>query len=244
MENSILRKSAFPKKIVYLIPAALSLTQFLIFYIPEIYKYSAPEWLLYLSLFLRMALGAIIPTVSAFALFVLSQRSTSAQMSLKAIMLTLPRLIYLLPYNYLYYAAVGYDFLESVLFCFIKCLFFVILYSLEIFLYSFIARRFYRKSEKKLGRKASFFDESQMFDFALPAHIALFAISFSRFCVDFIIELYYLINYVIEYADSYRLGEIYFIIGKFLFILLLMFLTYFISIFMKRKMEKSNPLSN
>lgn len=236
MESSISRKNTFSGKIVNLILCALSLIEFLMFYIPELYKYSLPEWTLYLSLFLRVALGAVIPTLSAFFLFVLSGRAKPARKIIRALLLILPRLIYLLPYNYLYYAAVGYDFFESLLLCLVKCLFFVVLYSLEIYVYAFIAECFFKRCEKKLGRKCSFFEDGQAFDFDLPAHAALFAISFSRFTVDFIIELFYLVKYVIEYADSYRLGEIYFIIGKFLFILLSLFFTYLIQIFLKKKL--------
>lgn len=237
MENKSIQKNTGCGKIAYLILAALSLTEFLIFYIPELYKYSLPEWVLYLSLFLRMALFAVIPTLSAFLLFYFYRKAKTGKRILKAILLTLPRLIYLLPYNYLYYATMGYDLFESLIFASVKALFFLLVYSLEIMLFALIAERIYKRGIKKLSVKCSLFDEGQIFDLTIPAHASLFAISFSRFALDFITELINLINYVIEYADSYRLGEIYFIIGKFLFILLVLFLTYFILIFAKKKLK-------
>ena len=212
MEN--LKKNAevlIPRRTVYLLTAAISLLCFLIFYIPEGFKFTIDEWVLYLSYFIRKFASTLMPALAAAALLASANRLSYLQRILPSVFLALPRLIYLLPYNYLRYISEAFDSYEALGLMLLRSAIEVLIYAAEIYIYALIGRYFYRK---RANAQESFYRKSQLFDFSVSANYAIFAICFSRFAVDLATEIIYVINYIIEYAETYRIGEIYFILGK------------------------------
>lgn len=232
MEN--LKKNAevlIPRRTVYFLTAATSLLCFLIFYIPEGFKFTMDEWVLYLSYFIRKFASTLMPAMAATAMLASTGRLSLLQRILPSIYLALPRLIYLLPYNYLRYISEAFDSYESLGLMIIRSAIEVLIYAAEIYIYTLIGGYFYKKRAKA---QESFYKKAQLFDFSTGANYAIFAVCFSRFTVDLATEIIYVINYIIEYAETYRIGEIYFILGKFLFILFSLISSYVIICFIKK----------
>ena len=235
MDNSIHNeKGAFIIKASARITIAISIFSFLVFYIPESFRYSIDEWILYLSYFIRSFISSFLPALAAAAVFYTSKHTSYIKRILPSLSLAFPRLFYLLPYNYLRYMAEAYDSLESLTLMLIRSTVEILIYAVEIYVYALVADLLFRTR----GKGENLFDVHPIFDFSKTANYAVFMIAFSRFAVDFITEVIDVISYIIEYGETYRIGEIYFMIGSFLFILLTLILSYTLVIFIKHKSLK------
>lgn len=217
------------------ITLAISLLCFLIFYIPETLRFSIDEWVLYLSFFIRKLASTLLPVLAASALLSSSGTLTLVKRILPAISVAAPRLIYLLPYNYLRYMAEAFDSLESLGLMLVRSSIEILVYAIELYIYCLIGEFFYKR---RGARFENFYDKVSLFDFDSAANYSFFAIAFARFTVDLIIEISYVINYIIEYAETYRLSEVYFILCKFLFILFSLIASYSIIYLINRCVKR------
>jgi len=234
-EHILNNRVLIPRRCIYIITAAISLLSFLVFYIPEGFRFSVDEWVLYLSFFIRSFTSSLLPALGAAAIFISHRETTWQGRIIPAVLLSLPRLIYLLPYNYLRYMAEAYDSIEAVGLMLLRSAIEIIIYAIEIYAYSAIAIFVYKR--RATGRE-DLYARTSIFSIEPNSNFALFAIAFSRFFVDLADEIVYIVNYIIEYAETYRLGEIYFILGKLLFILFSLLLSYVLLVLTVRLFKK------
>ncbi len=222
------------KKSSYATIFLISLFSFLIFYIPNNFFFDI-DALIYISYFIRQFIDSFIPVFSAAVLFLSDTEKPVYKSILPALKLALPRLVYVIPYYYLYYMAEGFDSFESIAFLSIHAVFLLIVFTLEIWLYSLLARFALKRRARVHGYEIDFEEERSVFDLASPLSFALFTLPLARFVYDLIQEIYSAVSYLVEYAGSYRPGEIVFMLGKFVFVLLSLLLSHLLVHFFKRR---------
>ena len=154
-------------------------------------------------------------TVSLMKLRFVSKRAWLST----AAFLSLSRLFYMLPYSYLYFENNGYDTLESVTLALAECALDFILTLVIILLLSLVA-------EFLLSRSADANDNFGLFDFSRGPVRAAFVMALIIFIYDLIREIIVTVDYLIEYAGTYRFGEIIYMVFTYLFMLLSLILVH------------------
>ncbi len=228
---SRLKKSSYAR--VFLI----SLISFLIFYIPN-YFISNNEPLIYISYFIREFIDSFIPVFSAAVIYFADCDKKLFKRFLSALKLSLPRLIYVIPYYYLYYMSQGFDSLESLMYLSVHSVFLMLVFPVELSLYVIIASFLGKRRARKTGYKLNFEEERGIFDLATPFAFSLFSISLSRFTYDTVMEMRDAISYLVNYAGSYRTSEIIFMLIKFLFVLATLLAMHALLQFMRKRAVK------
>ena len=208
------------KKRTAIFVALLSFLSFLLIYLRFIYVFEGDFWV-YASYFLEYVFQVIASLFVGIAIISGKGLESKKRSFLTAFKLSLPRLIYLFPYYYLYYLSDGFDSIEAIILLNIRSIFLLLLFSLEALLYYFIADF----AAKKSGDVWDFFKPSGFFDFSKSVTAAIFAVCFTKFILNLFSEGLDILVYLIEYEEFYSLAEIYYLLGK----VLLAFATLFIS---------------
>ena len=245
-----------PRYAWLLIFGAVNLISFLIFFIPN-YVMSDYDigYFEYFRLFLNKFVEFALPALAACLLIKGYIGGGMRSASYESVFFALTRIIYLLPYYYLYFIAYGYDSVESILFSLAVSLFgalvmwghVLILFllmrevSAKIAIKDKIAalpqlqkKQIREENIKKLlaeGRK-SFGTTDNMgkaFDFSHPLVAGIFAVAFGEFVIHLVREIVDTVAYLVDYAGYYRIGEIVFITISFLFILVELFASHAIN---------------
>ena len=219
------------KKHVSFTVLILSLISFLLLYVN--FQLSFLNSLFYLYTFLHYFFESFIAAVVAATLFASFGEVKKSRRFLFLFKLELPRLVFLVPYYYLYYLSDGYDSIYA-LFLLVPTSFFIItLSSIEALIYVLIARKFSNKRRES----GNFFAKCGIFDFSYAAASGIFAISFSRFILNILTEIKDVIVYLIDYQSFYSLEEIYFVLAKFLLAFITLFISHILITVLRRKYE-------
>ena len=204
---------------------------FLIFYIPNYVMESTPVALTYLHLFFAEFISFItvsLAVVYLYHLYVIGKPKPA--LILSAVALASTGLIYNLPYYYLFETAVGYDWIESTLSSMLICSFIVILDALKMLLFTLIASKLsYRFSGKRERSAHSALilkgDGRGVMMLERPEQKAFFGVSLCIFLYSMILEVSDVVSHLAEYG-SFRNSELIFIVSKFVFIVVLLILSY------------------
>ena len=225
--------------------AFVNLLAFCIFYIPNYVLMLNVEWVEYTRVFLNKFFEYLLPVVAATVLFIGYTRDGLKKTFIRAIYFSLPRIVYLFPYYYLYYILNWNDSIESISLSALVTLFGVALFYGQIILLFWIIRVFARLPiirELKIAlpinqqkappkeilaelrssadkRVCSSLSEKSIFNFSCPASLGIFAASFASFCINLVREIIGTVDYLIEYAGDYYLEEIFYITACYLFLL-------------------------
>ena len=235
--------------------SAVNLLVFLLFFIPNYVLEESTEIIEYSRIFITKFAEFAIPVVSATLLFgLLIERGTKSAVK-GALVLALPRIIYLLPYYYLYHIAFGYDSIESILLSALVTVFGVAITFATILLLLLLARFLASKAcmkpiaEKlppKMQKDMTMETRTQLkkeaeksmstlgipdtaLDFSHPITLGIFSASFAGFCLNFLVEFFDTVTYLLDYAGYYRIEEIIYIVVCYLFLLAEFFVTNWIA---------------
>jgi hypothetical protein len=227
-------ESNTPKRgAAYLIIFLASLASFLIYYVPGLYAYEF-EYLAYISDFLCLVIDFMIPAFSAFVLLLSSEGLPRTILS--AFKLTLPRLIYTVPYFYLYYIYQGFDSMESLALLSLRSAVFLLIFTLELLLLYYGARLILKLTRR--GEALDFSKPLPFFDTATASAFAILMISFIKFILNIISEIVDTVTYLIDYAGEYHADEITYMILRYLFILASLLITHLLLILFERTRAK------
>lgn len=173
----------------------------------------------YVRLAITKIIDFIIPTVSALLLFPKILTAPPYRVYPAALLLALSHAFRNLPYYYLYNLAFGYDSIESISITVPLALFLSALYALYSVALAYVAKLlFYKRGAKDSDATLP----CQLFSISSPVSFAVFSIAFIHFLALLISEAVDTVIFFIEYADSYRIGEIIYIFGSFIYILVTM----------------------
>lgn len=214
MSNSALFSKS--RASVYIFSASLS--SFLIFYLPMLFAQENIA-LIFTAHFAGYFIDSLIPAFSAAVVFSEILSAGFARSLLSSFKLALPRLVYLIPYYYLYYMSEGYDTLESLGLLSIRTVFIIVLFALEILAYALLAKLF----AKRRAKGWDFFEPSGIFDISAPVGFGVFAICLGKFVMNLITEIKNAVIYFIDYGEFYQMSDVFFALGKILFALATLF---------------------
>lgn len=260
-------------KRLYLISAlsfcAVNLVSFLIFFIPNYVIEADIGWFEYVRLFFNKFVEFALPPIAACLLMSAYFDGGIKKSLICAIYLALPRIIYLLPYYYLYHIAYGYDSIESICLSGLVTVFGVALMWAHITVLFLLARMIAimaitkslandlppavqksipidikkmlnKQAKKAFGEQINF---SDAFDFDEPLTLGIFVTVFGEFIVNLIREIADTVVYLVNYAGYYRIDEIIYIMGSFIFLIIELLTVHFISYHVFKKInneEKRN----
>ena len=236
-------KKTLTPRVTAAIVGGLYLVSFLAFYIPNYAIGKSADWWEYIRYFLGELVGFISPALVGLAVFVFHRAALTWRSYLGALLLSAPRAVYTLPYYYLMALAYGFDSLEGVAISIPVSLLYLLFDSLIAFLYCLIIRfTVYRmrlselmaalpplkqkekpeptvKNEAMAGVADAVAGENP-YDTASPVNRGILITLMIQLAVSVIRELTNTVSYLIDYAGSYRLGEIIYITISYVFILL------------------------
>ncbi len=224
---------------------------FLIFYIPnyviEDYAYTVGNFE-YVRHFLSLLLEFILGASGAVVLFVVLMRTggvTTGHVLTGAATIAAAKLIYSLPYYYLYFLSLGYDSVDGIPLYTLSALFAVMLEFAKLILFLslvyFTSRRHimkelkltlpaaYRKKPSEKERRAlhaaadvRLSDEltvGGVLNFDAPVTLGIFLSSVGQFAYALSAEIKNAADYLTEFAGNYRTDEIIYMTACFVFVI-------------------------
>ena len=215
-----------------------------LFHIPNFVLMQTTDAIEYTRRFLVKFCDFLMPIVAATVLFVGYNKVPLKTTLIRAIFLSLPRMIYSLPYYYLYFWANFYDSIEAISLSALVTLFGVCLFYGQVLLLLWLMRSFARlpivKKYKKelpineqkktpknilleLRKKAdaeveSTITDRSLFNFSSPSTLGIFSAVFGSFCINFAREAIDTITYLFEYAGDYLPEEIIYVTFCYIFL--------------------------
>ena len=222
------------------------------------------EWLEYTRIFLNKLFEFLLPTVAATVLFIGYSDLGLRRTLLRALYFSLPRIVFSLPYYYLYFWVNWYDSIESISLSALVTVFSVAILYGQILLLFWLIRVFARlpilkelKKSLPLNQQSntpkdalsrlkkdadksvaeSFLDRS-IFSFSSPTSLGIFAAAFAGFCINLAREIVDTVTYLIEYAGNYYLEEIIYIVACYLFLLVELFISHAICCLIRNTLTK------
>lgn len=208
----------------------LSLISFVLLYLRISYVFES-AFSIYCSYFFQYFIDSLVPALIASVLFSAHGCEGHGKRLLSALKQNLPRLVYLIPYGYLYYMSDGYDSFDSLSLTALRCCFMLAVFTLEVYLYTFAAR--FAASRK--NTEYDFYSYSSCFDLSSAVPAGIFAICFARFIVNVISEAFDAVMYFIDYGESYSIDDILFMLAKFVLALISLLLSQLIIGFIRKR---------
>lgn len=136
----------------------------------------------------------------------------------------LPRFLYSLPNDYLSFLSYGYDSLESVVLGLLLSVAQLLVYALLLLLFATLGMFLSHAATKKSKIPFSLRDGDggeDIFDFSRASNLALLGIAGGVFLYNLISEIVNTVSYLMDYAGSYTVGEIVYMLFTYLFLLAL-----------------------
>lgn len=242
------------KRTIWICSAILSLINlalFLIFFLPY-YKFDVEsvEWD-YCQYFLTFAIEFLLPTLSAAAVFKYAYGRSKSSALLPALYLSLPRVIYLFPYYYLYMTAYGNDWIESITLSFFVSLAGLAVTWIRILAFTaviYFAAKFVinRKNAVSPEEKSSLTinallageSASSPFNLATPLTFGVFAMAALQFLIYTVIEIVDVIVFLAEIDyGTFRPSELIYTIAKFSAIFIMLFISHLLSYLLIKKLD-------
>ena len=241
----------------------LSLMMFLMFFLPNYVISGEVGNFGYVIDFFGRLVEFCLPVVGGVICFCISSVSGGGAILCSAAVLSATRILYLLPYYYLYFIAYGYDSIEAILLSAAVSLLGVALEFGLMILLCYIARwaalrgirkgmteaelrsigRMTKEEEKAIfSEKLSELCRSEiglryMFDLASPIKRGIFFAVICQFGVSLVQEIVSTLNYLISYAGYYRVNELIYMMVSYLFILFEMILAQVVCCIIKEKIR-------
>ena len=242
-----------------------NLFTYLLFHIPTLILEERFEWLEYTRMFVTKFIEFILPAVSGVILF-LGYREIGIKATLiRALFLSLTRVIYLLPYYYVYYIVLAYDSVEAILSsllvtAFGTALFFglslLLMYIIRVFarmknikeLTNELPANFRKKPTKEIKEdlikrsELKVFDNLSadgIFDFSHCENLGIFAAVFSVFAIELVRELVDSILFIVECEGILFLDEIIYMVACYMFLLIELIVGHMICCAIKKSFIKS-----
>ena len=78
-------------------------------------------------------------------------------------------------------------------------------------------------------------DTAPYFDIASPITLSVFIICFVRFSVSLAIEIFSTVSFFIDVGDTFRVGELIYVLMRFVFIAAMLLLSHSLFVFIKNK---------
>ena len=239
----------------------LSLIMFLMFFLPNYVIDGEVGNFGYVIDFFGRLVEFCLPVIGGVICFSISSILGVGAVLCSAAVLSATRILYLLPYYYLYFIAYGYDSIESILLSALVSILGVALEFGLILLLCYIARRaamggirrgMSEAELRSIGRltkeeeKALLSDKlaeicrseiglKYMFDITSPVKRGIFFAVIGQFGVSLVQEIVSSLKYLISYAGYYRVEEIVYMMICYLFILFEMILAQVLCCIIKEK---------
>ena len=185
----------------------------------------------YIRYALHDLLFFLLNTVSALLLVPLLLSAPAYKIYPTALLLSASLLFYNIPYYYIYHIAYGYDSIESITISVGFSAVVSLLSALYTLALAFISKRIFLRRSEPLAYP----EPASYLSLADSTSLSVFSIALIHFSVSFIKELVEAVTFFIEYADSYRIGELIYILGRFVFILLLLLVAHTVCVLMHNK---------
>ena len=240
-----------------------NLIAFLVFFIPYyVIEADNGDWEYAVLLFNKFS-EFMLPAVAASV--VLSQYRTGEVKAavIRALLLALPRAIFLLPYQYLYFIAYGYDSIESISLSALVTVFGTALFFGQVLLFFFLAREVGRRvavgalggdkakalsreelKEKKRKCDVSVFSKEGfggILELGKPYIAALFSVAFLEFLIYLTVEIVDTVTYIVESEGLFFESEIIYIVISYLLLLAELFAVQAIGwLISRKKYNKTN----
>ena len=248
-----------------LIFSATNLVLFLMYFVPyyvvEDFEFSLPYE--YFRLYTDEILRWILPVAAAAFLVLRCATRGIKNTLLNATLISLPNLVYTLPYYYLLGIERGGDTPSSLVMSLLVSVGYTAIFILHILALFFIIKRsviFFSAKElaKDLPQKylsnltnemrcnciaqakdmlPEKLKEGKALDLSHPVSLAFFFASLFEFAIYFTTEVFNAASYLINYAGGYKSGEIAYMIFRFVFVLAMLFLSLAISHIVKQHTE-------
>ena len=186
----------------------------------------------HIGIFLSEFINSGVPVVSAAILTAISYGSRFSKKILLALPFALAKIGYLLPYGFMIFSA-QYEVYFATVISVIYSLVFMLLALIEIIVYTSIICAFINRGFK--NQKIAPTSRASALNLDAPVTIGVMVSALSRFAVNFILELIDTVNYFVEYAGTYTLGEIIYIIFSYVMLLIFAMATHFIACAVKNK---------
>jgi len=207
-----------------------SILSFALFFLKMSFSFES-ELAYYAPYFAEYFLDSFTTALVAFALLAGRGSESHGGRMLSALKLSLPRLVYLVPYYYLYYMRQGYDSIESLSLLSIRSLLAIALFIIEALVYYAVACFITRKS----AHGWDFCEASGMFDLSVPVTRAIFSVCFLKFVFNLVSEAVDVIVYLIDYERFYSTNEIYYVLAKLLLAFFILFFSHFIFMQLRKR---------
>ena len=186
----------------------------------------------YIRSFMTKFIEFAIPVVACTVIYFTESVQTIGRAALRCLYIALGKLIYLIPYYYLWFyeASGGSDSGEALVMSALASLFDLTIFFVYILLL-FLAIRF-------ISNRRNCKEIHSAFDFSYALCVGIFVPSFVQFLIYFIQEVITTVDYLKSYAGYYRTGEIVYMIFSFLFIFACMIATHLIAHMLAVKLDK------
>lgn len=263
-----LKKYIIPRRIYLnfaLIFAAFNLFSFLMFFIPYYVLEVEIESIEYARIFLTKFIEFGLPVMGGALLLASGAKEKFGTKLLNGLFISLPRLVYLLPYYYLYFIAYGYDSIESIGLSSLVTLFGILVmicHMLVICYVGVLAEQIFYKTKRRKEKSKNisnsqdkvspeavdslnsemmneFLSGKNPFIFSTALAIGLFSASMVEFVIALASEIISTVEYLISYAGQYRIEEIIYMTVSYLFILFETLVVYAICYFVVKKVYRA-----
>ena len=227
--------------IVSAVLSGLSILEFLIYYIFYGFLYSNGALVVTASYFISFTEG-LFPILAATAVFFFFDSKKTGGKALIALLLSVPKILYLFPRYYLYFVAGVFNSIEAITLSILVSVLYVLYTFLQIFICIFILNLVihHSKHEKKLLETKRIFSLDDSTNFAL-AMTSVFI-----FVIFLVKECFNTVSYFLEVGGGYTGEEIITIVISFLLLPLYSFIYYLICVPLKNKIlcknEKADDL--
>ncbi len=246
---------------------AIHFLLFLVFFIPfYVLEIRGSVFLGYAVNYIQEIGIWLLPPAAAVSMLVKYSYSDIRASLRHGLFLTLTTLIYTVPYYYLIGIANRLNTLEALTLLPIVAVLYGILFYINALALFFIARTvlahsvskelqadlpekaksnitkeekkgLFKKAEELLPKHLS---EGGMFDLSSHSTAALFAVSFAQFMFYFFKESFGTVSYLLEFAGDYHFDEIIYILFRFLFLLVMLFVSQSVCYLVKKFSVKPN----
>ena len=194
------------------------------------------EWLYYVQLFVRKATYMLIPLASSAVILAISAYKSTKEALLRAIPLSLVRMLYFIPYFYMmnytdmWGFASGEAILYALLFAFGEV---IISYVICILVFALM----YLIVKKKSGEEdfSAVMDKYASLNLESPVSIAFMICSSLVFVYFFVMEIIDTVSFIKDASGSFYTSEIIYIIASFIFDIALLFIHFFTLCYVKNK---------
>lgn len=205
---------------------------FILIYLPSLIETkSAVSY--YTGYFGAKLISSATPVIAASILTLKAYGRGGGKRLLSALPFALSRVGYLLPYAFLIFSA-EYEVYFATIVSLLYTLLFVILTLAEITVYNTIILAFINRGFKKQKIAPKF--TAPPLDLDAPITLGVLFTALCRFTVDTVLEIINTVEYLVEYAGTYQIGEIVYMVFSYIAILVFAIITHILACVIKNRL--------